>query len=427
MKSMWCIIVPALFLSGVIQAQELLDGVVAVVGDHIILRSEVLQQAQLMAMQQNRNPDAALVHSFSNQVLNELINQKVLLIKAKEDTITVDDQQVEQALEQRIQGAIERYGTVEKVEEYFGQPINKIKSNYRSDMKNSMIFQQVKNKKISGVNVTRIEVESFFAAMKDSIPPRDAKVRLRHILISIKPGGAAYEKGMEKMRSVQKRISEGTPFESLTSEFSEDPGTSNRGGDLGWIERGLFDETFEETAFQMEVGQISDVIQSSIGLHILKVEDKEELRVRVRHIFVRLNASADDEIETKNRINDLYQRLLHGASFDSLAIAYSDDPSTNLQGGDLGWLPKSQLQIEAFKAVVDTLGVGHFAEPFKTQFGFHLVLKEDEQKARKVSLEQDYEDLKNYAKSEKQQRILKTWIEEMKAHIYVKIDESALL
>lgn len=425
-KLMRRVMISLALMAGMLQAQELLDGVVAIVGEHIVLRSEVLQQAQIMASQQHRTLDAATIQLLSKRVLSDLINQKVMLIKAKEDTITVEDQQVEQALEQRIQGAVERYGSVEKVEEYFGIPINKIKRNYRADMKNSMIVQQVQNKQLAGLSVTRAEVESFYAAMKDSLPQRDAMVRLRHILLTIKPGGSAYDKGMVKMREVQRKLTEGATLESLAPEYSEDPGTANRGGDLGWIEHGLFDETFEETAFQLEPGETSDVIQTSVGLHILKVVDKEDLRVRVHHIFVRLTASQDDDVATLNRMNDLHKRLLAGAAFDSLALAYSDDMTTNLQGGDLGWLPKKQLQIEAFRAVVDTLGVGHFTPPFKTQFGYHLVLKEDEKPARPITLAEDYEELKNYAKSRKSQRKLKEWIADLKKQIYIETHEELL-
>ena len=415
-----------LFVVGSLYGQDILDGVVAVVGDKIILRSEVLQQAQMVAMQQRIGLNTDAFKALEKSVIDDLISQKVMLIKAEEDTITVDDQRVDEALNERIQMAVEQYGSVEKVEEYFGAPLNKIKRNYREEMKNSMIVQQVQGQKVRDVKISRAEVETFFQTMKDSLPPRDAGVKVRHILLEVKPGGAAYERGMSRMQEVQERLSQGASFESLTAEYSEDPGTARRGGDLGWIERGLFDEDFEEAAFKMEPGQVSKVVQTGLGLHLIKVDEKEETRVKVRHIFIRLTASEDDDAATLRRISAIRDRIMAGASFDSLALAYSDDPTTNLQGGDLGWLPTNQLQIEAFKAVVDTLKVGELSAPFKTQFGYHLVLKEAERAARPITLEEDYEDLKEYALRQKQERVLRAWIEGLKENIYIDVKDSVL-
>ncbi|MCK5147588.1 peptidylprolyl isomerase [bacterium] len=420
------ILVAGLMVSGLAIGQQTLDGVIAVVGDYIILKSELLQQSQMVASQNRIEIGSEGYKAIQKNVLNELVNQKVLLMKAVEDTITIDDQQVERELSNRIDVAIKQYGSIEKVEEFFGSPINKIKRNYREEMRNTLIVNQVRSSKTRMVTITRTEVEAFFETMKDSLPQNDAMIKLRHILMEIKPGGAAYARGMERIREVQSRIAAGESFESLTAEFSEDPGTSENGGDLGWLERGNFDEIFEEAAFIMEPGQISDVIQSSIGLHLIKVDEKEAARIHVRHIFIRLTTSADDDDATLQKMISVRRRLDQGVSFDSLALVHSEDPTTNLQGGDLGWLPVKQLQIESFRLVADTLAVGQISAPFKTQFGYHIVFKEDAKEARDVNIDEDYEDLKSYALRYKQRRIMTDWIAELKKKIFIDMKENML-
>lgn len=406
--------------------QEILDAVVAVVGDKIILKSEVMQKAQQLAAQQNITLTSDALDKVKDQILDELISQKILLIKAKEDTITVEDSQVDAELDSRLQSFIEQAGSLENLERTFNAPLREIKKRFRSELKDYMIVQKVQQTKFMDVTIYPQEVEEFFNTMKDSLPEKPEMVKIRHILIGIKAGGEAYQKAMRKMRDIKARLDQGESFEDLAKTYSEDTGTAAEGGDLGFIERGDIFEEFENAAFRLKDGEISPIIRTDVGLHIIKCIENRGEKVHVAHIFVKIQETAEDETAALNLITDLRNQILAGAPFDSLAVLYSEDETTAASGGDVGWTSIQNMQIPLFAKVVDTLKVGEVSMPFKTQFGYHLVLKEDEQKERPFSLKEDYEQLKNAALTQKKNKILQAWIEDLKQDIHIEIKRDLL-
>ncbi len=411
-----------------VQGQEVLDGIVAIVGDQIILRTELLQTTQGFALQMGINPvnQVEEMEKLKKDVLQNLINEKVLLLKAKEDTITVEDQQVETALETRIDNLVQQLGSKEKVEAYFGIPIKKIKRDYREDVREQLIIQTLQQEKLREVQISRRETEAFFTAMKDSLPKKRPLVKLRHILFQIVPGESARNAALSRIQEIRNRLLNGADFEEMAKLYSEDPGTASRGGNLGFVERGTLFQEFEEAAFQLEPGEISDIVETSIGFHLIQMIEKRGDKINVRHILIRLGTGESDEKATYDKAIEIRNRALAGEDFGELAKAYSDDQSTKEEGGDLGWLPVEELQIEAFKNVVDTLKEGEISMPFKTQFGFHIVKLEGRQEEREISLDNDYEQIREWALNAKRQKVLNSWVEELKKEIYIEIKEDLL-
>ena len=417
-----------LVLSSFLWSQEILDGVVAIVGDKMILRTEILQQAQMFALQRQINPitQTEEFEKLKKRVLQDIISQKVLLIKAKEDTVTVEDDQVEQELDVRIQGYIQQLGSQAKVEEYFGAPVSKIKRDYREEMKNTLIVQKLQMEKFRDIQVSRREVEKFYSTMKDSLPTKKPMVKLRHILMNIRPGGEAKQKAVARVRDIQDRLKQGEDFGELAKQYSEDPGTSEKGGDLGFVERGMLFNSFDVAAFQLKENEVSDIVETPVGLHLIQMVERRGDKIRVRHILIRLEVTSDDSREILKTLSDIRQRALNGEDFGALAKQYSDDATTKEEGGDLGWLPLEDLQIEAFKSAVDTMQVGQISRPFQTPFGFHVVQLEAKQEARKFSLEEDWEQIQEWALNMKRQKILTDYVEDIKKDIYIEIKEDML-
>ncbi len=411
-----------------VAAQETVDGVVAIVGEEIILQSELMQTTQGYALQAGINPlnQPDMFESLKKEMLENMINEKVLLAKAKEDTVTVEDDRVEAELENRIQQLVAQMGSKEKVESYFGAPIQKIKRDYRDEVRKRLIVQTVQSKKLGDIQISRREIESFYEAMKDSIPGKKPMMKIRHILLEVRPGGSARGQAEEKLHEVQRRLTEGENFEDLARIYSEDPGTSQMGGALGFIERGSLFESFEDAAFRLEPGKVSDIVETPVGLHLIQLVEKREESVNVRHILIRLTVSQNDEAEVLQKITAIRDSALLGVPFDSLANRYSQDASSNTKGGDLGWIPIEELQIQAFKDAIDTLEAGEMSLPFQTPFGFHFAFVEDKTEARKMSLTEDWEEVRYAALNRKQQRILKKWIDDLKKNVYIEIKEDLL-
>jgi peptidyl-prolyl cis-trans isomerase SurA len=406
-----------------LRAGEVLDGMAAVVGDDVILLSDVLTASQSYAMQMGINPstDSTAFKQLKKEVLQNLINEKVMLAKAKEDTVTVSSQHVDGQLEERIQDFIKRAGSVERLESYFGLPLSKIRRNVRQELEKRLIIQTLQQQKLREMKISRREVEDFYGTMKDSLPDRKALVKLRHILFPIGPGQAAKDEAQTKIKAVQEKLRAGEDFEALAKVYSEDPGTASNGGNLGWIEKGTLYPSFEAVAYQLHTGEISEPVETPVGYHLIQLLAKEGEKVKLRHILIRMQTGTSDASAASAKAAQIRDSLLAGADFTVMAKRYSEDASTKEAGGELGWLPLEELQIEAFKNAVDTLKTSEISWPFKTQFGFHLVQLEGRKTGGKLSLEEDWEEIRNMAMNWKQQHILNAWIEELKKKMYIDI------
>ena len=414
--------------AAVASSQELLDGVVAIVGDEVVLRSDLQNMTQYWAFQLRIDPSGQSkeLDKLKGEVLQSLINDKILLVKAKEDTITVEDLRVEAELDSRIDALIQQYGSKEKVEAQFGGPISKIKRDSREEVRKMLVIQKLQAKKFPQIQVSRSEVQSFFESIKDSLPEKKPTVKLRHMLMPIRPSEASRQRTLETIRGIQDRLKKGESFEDLAKRYSEDPATASRGGDLGFVERGSLFLPFEEAAFGLEAGKVSDPVETPLGFHLILTVEKRGDKVHAKHILVRLQKGSADEEELYRKMVQIRDRAKGGESFAELAKTFSEDSLTNQNGGDLGWLPSEEFQIQSFKDAVDTLAVGQITMPFQTQFGYHLVYMEDKRTARRFSLDEDFEEFKARALDNKMQRLRNEWVQDMKKGIYVEIKKDLL-
>jgi peptidyl-prolyl cis-trans isomerase SurA len=410
------------------QPQTVVDGVVAVVGDEIITKSELQQMAQYYSIQMGLDPlkQEKEFLQLKHEILQNLISDRVLLAKAKEDTITADDSKVEAELDRRIQSLVQQLGSEQKVEAQFGAPIKKIKRDNREEVRRMLIVGELQGKKFRSLQVSRREVEAFYETVKDSLPSKKPMVRLRHILVHVRPGESSREQALSRILSLKEKLKQGERFEDLATEYSEDPGTSRRGGDLGFVEKGTLFPSFEEAAFRLQPGEISDFVETPIGFHLIQLVEKRGDQVHVRHLLIRIEKSDEDQQAVRKRIESVRERALAGEDFAKLAVECSDDSSTKGQGGELGWYAMDDFQVEEFKNAVDTLDMGEITKPFETQFGYHLVQLEDKKGARKYNLEEDYEEFRTRAIELKRQKLRNQWIEELKKSIYIDVKEDLL-
>lgn len=424
----WIFLFAGLWMTGVVQSQEVIDGVVAVVGDEIVLKSELEQMAQYYALQMGLRPleQKSEYNKLTREILQNLIDERVLLAKAKEDTITVEDQKVDAELENYAQRMIQQLGSVEKVEAQFGAPLKKIKRDNREEVKKRLIVGKLQNKKFQGLQVSRRDVENFYESVKDSLPDKKPMVKLSQILLRIQPGEASRIEAMEKIRAIQTRLNRGENFADLAKQFSEDPGTSKRGGELGFVERGTLFPSFEEAVFKLESGQISDIVETPIGFHLIQALEKRGDKINCRHILIRIEKSSQDEQLVLQNLEKIRSRAIAGEDFGQLARACTEDSTTKNQGGELGWFTLEDIQIESFKNAVDTLRIGEISRPFQTQFGFHIVKMDDKRGVRKYNLEEDYEEFKSKALDVKMQKLRKQWIDDLKKTVYIEVKEDLI-
>jgi len=405
-------------------AQQVIDKVVAVVENEIILQSELNQYAINLAFQMRIDPrrEQEKFEQLKEQTLQNLINQKILLAKAEEDSIIVEERQVDTVLEEQINRMIQQVGSEEKLQEQLGMSISKLKRNFREDVRKNLMVEQLQQTKFSKIKISRREVEEFYQTMKDSLPELKETVDISHILVNVKAGDVSEQKAREKIADLLNQVKVGADFADLCRKNSEDPGSAARGGEIGFMERGDFVPEFEEVAFLLEPGQISDIVKSRFGFHIIECLERKGDKINVRHLLIRLEPTNVDEEDTQAKVNDIRVLLDDPEKdFKTIAEQYSDDETSREQGGHLGLFEVENLQEQEFRTVIDTLAPGEISQPFKTKFGWHILMLNSKQEPRPISLQQDWERIEAFALNIKRQKDFQNWLEEIKKDVYVEI------
>lgn len=412
-------------------SQEVLDRVVAVVDDAVILESEVTQVAWLMSSQMGIDPtrDPQRFLELRKMALRNLVNKELLVIQADNDTIKADERQVDSYLEQQMQTAVQQAGGENKLEEALGMTLSQIRRNYRTDIEKELRANTVQEKKLVNVKVTRREVREFFESKKDSLGRINDTMDISHILVETKPGEKARLEAMEKAIQLRKKIIDGADFAELATTFSEDPGSAKRGGDLGFMARGEFVREYAEAALKLQPGEVSDIVETQFGFHIIRLEEKRGEKIHTRHILVSIKAGKDDEVAAAAEIKKIYQDLKNGADFYELVLLHSDDASTKADRGHLGSYEVEQLRKMAkeFVYALEGVQVGQISDPVKTQYGFHILKLNARETAREYDLDKDYERLEQMATSYKKQSELQKWLNEIQKQVFVDFKDKSMI
>ncbi len=411
----------ALLMSAPVFA-EVVDRIVAVVDKQIILKSELDAQLQLYAMQNKLDLSRpGLRDTLQNQLLDRMIEDKVLLVEAERDTlISVTNKEVETALSSQIDKIKAQFASENAFLEQLrteGLTLKELRTQYRDEVRNQLLKEKFIQMKLEKVHISSGEVKEFYEANRDSLPEKPAGVRLAHILISATPSQASRDSLYRYAELIHQKAVAGDDFAVLAKNYSQDPSAGD-GGDLGWFGRGTMVPEFEEAAFALQPGQISDVIQTQFGFHIIKCTGKKEDKIKVSHILIRLQAS-DEDLRTKLALADsLYGLLQNGADFAELAKKYSDDESTRDAGGELGWYAADDL-MPGFKEALQGIEVGQISKPVNSDYGYHLIKLEERRSATPVEFKEDYDTLAEMARREKTQKQLEEYIAKVSAGMYI--------
>lgn len=417
------IIIILLGFCSVLFSQNLVDGIAAIVGKEIILRSEIEQYVQNYILQNKINVQAhpEMVNQLRAQTIQSLIEQKLMLTQAEKDTVTIDPEILDQRVDQRIKYLIDRVGSEDALEKAFRSSMKKIKKDTRQIMQEQLLVEKVRQEHFKNVKLSRREVEDFYNTYKDSLPTQSESVTISHILKNVRASDEAYKKAYAKISAIKDRINQGESFEELAKKYSEDPASAKRGGDLGFTSRGDFVPEYEAAAFALKEGEVSDIVQTQFGYHIIKLIERRGEKIRTRHILIMVNPTAEDEQRTIQELKDIRQKALNGAPFDSLALEYSDDENVKKDKGLLGTFELDKMVIPQFKSVVSKLKVGEISEPFKTEYGYHIVKLENRVPAHKFTLEKDWQKIEEMASNFKIEKEYRSWIKELKKEVPIEI------
>ncbi|MBD3381499.1 MAG: hypothetical protein GF404_04805 [candidate division Zixibacteria bacterium] len=404
---------------------ELIDKIAAVVGNEIILVSEIDFQMQMYTMKaqmQNLSPER--IDSLRGLILQQMVSDKLMLIEARRDTsIRISEDQVQEALEQRIDELRNRFTSTAEFEAQMkleGLTLRELKSKFREEVRNQLIKERFISRFLSEVSVTAAEVREFYEKYQDSLPSQPASVKLAHILLPLEASESTQDSAYLKAIKIKKLLDEGGDFVTLAQLYSQDP-TAETGGDLGYFERGTLFAEFEEKVFALNQGEISEPIKTRLGYHIVKVEDKLPDRIHVRHILIKTQASSEDQKQIFAKADSLRQLILDGeAEFSEMVKQYSIDDESKRLGGELGWFPLERVTPE-FGVAIEDLEIGDLSKPTKSDFGIHIIKLLDRKQSREMTLRDDWDRIKDFARREKSDRVLQDWLGEVRHETYVDI------
>ncbi|MHC1739197.1 MAG: peptidylprolyl isomerase [Ignavibacteriaceae bacterium] len=404
-------------------SQKVLDKIVAVVDNEYILQSELDFQVQLVAQQRKINPEDP---SLKPQILNSLIEEKLVYAQANFDSVIVTDEEVTRQIDYQLNMFIQQYGSREKVEEAYGMPVDRIKRELRDDVKKNLMIQRMKEKKFGMVEASQREIEEFFNTYKDSLGIIPERVKISHIYMNPKLSTALKLKFRTKIEGILDSIKAGADFGELAKTYSDDPASAVHGGDLGFVKKGVFYPEFESAAFALKEGEISGIIESPVGFHIIQLLERRGESIKTRHILVKLKSDDEADFDVIGQLTEIRDSVIKKVnSFAAYARKFSDDKNTAPFGGELGNFYLNQLD----KTLLDVVGKmkeGEISYPKRVDYaadtyGYHIVYLEKRTPQHQPSLEIDFQELKKFADEFKKQTLYQSWIEEIKTKIYWEI------
>ncbi|MEM9832621.1 MAG: peptidylprolyl isomerase [Bacteroidota bacterium] len=410
--------------------ETVIDKIVAKVDNYIVLQSDL--EAAYREAQANPN--------FGNitkcQVLQQLVVEKLLLAKAEIDSVVVEDARVDLDLDRRMQMMTNRYGE-ETIEQQFGKSIGELKEEMRDDIREQLVVQEMQGAISQDIEVTPAEVRKFFNAIpKDSLPFYSSEVAVAQIVRLPTVSKEQKNIARKQLQDIRERILNGEDFGKLAREFSDDPGSAQYGGELGFVERGQFVPEFEAAALKMEPGEMSQPIESDFGFHLIELIERRGNRYSSRHILIKPNSSELDVKEAEEFLDSLRTQIMTDTiTFEKAAKEYSDEKMESGGAGNGGFFlgadGSNRVSTENLDPVIfftaDTMKIGDITKPLVYRMAsgepaVRILYLKSKSKPHVANLKDDYQKIYNAALQEKRGRMMQEWFGDAKKQVYIEID-----
>ncbi len=421
------------------QDRLVIDKVVAKVGAETILLSDVESQYSYALSQQSFGQDP---QEMRCQILEGIIGQKLIVHQAKLDSIIISDAEVEAQLDFRISSVLRQMnGDEEAFENYYEMTTDEMRENLREDMVSQILAERMQGQLMMEVDVTPQEVKEFFNSIpKDSLPYLNAEVEIAEIVVEPKVNEIERLKALQKILEIRKEIVEnGASFAELAKRESDDPGSGSQGGELGFAARGTYVPEFEAVAYQLEVDEICEPVETEFGFHIIQMQERRGNKIKLRHILIKPEI-IDEDLELAVANLDSLKMKLDSSEITwekavkeySLEAAQSYNNGGRLQNPNTGKtiFQTSELPFEIYIAI-EEMEIGEISEPMEFQnargeTNFRIIQLQSRTKPHKVSLEEDYSKIQEYARENKKNTYFLNWVSEKLGETYIFVDKTYL-
>ncbi|MCO6460928.1 MAG: peptidylprolyl isomerase [Saprospiraceae bacterium] len=412
--------------------EVVLNKVIARVGGEFILMNDVEDNYLGQTRGMTNVPE-----NLRCQIFEGLLLQKLLTNQAKIDSVKVSDDQVENQLNARFDRVLAFMNNdMAQFEEYYGKSVNEMKDELREDLKDQMMAEEMRNKIVEKVNITPSEVVDYFNSIPhDSLPYYNAEVEYSELNYYPKPSKIERQRVIDKLNSIRQRIVEqGESFEDLAKKFSVD-GSANAGGDLGWAKRGAFVPEFEAAVFNLEEGQVSPIVETEFGFHLIQLIERRGNSFHARHILIKPELSDNDKKIARQALDSIVQLInKKDLSFPEAVKKFGNKNFPSYSNGGRAINPKtntnffeiSDLEPDVY-FTLDTMKLGEISAPieFRDPYGetaYRVLMLQSRTEPHRASLEKDYSRIKEDAIIRKKDSELEKWVTRKIQETFITID-----
>lgn len=423
----------ALLMSLVSFAQpQLLDKVVAVVGKHPMLYSEI-ETNYVQQKQQKLDMD----ENSKCRIYEDLLFQKLLLAQAERDSVVASDAEVDNELNRRIAYYVGMLGSEEKFEQFYGKRISVFKDELRDDVRNQLVAQKMQQKVTGETKLTPAEVRAFYNTLNlDSLPLVNSEVEIGQIVKKPSVTDEAKQEARAQLEVYRQRVLKGESMSVLCALYSEDPGSAKNGGRYESVMRGQFVPEFEAVAFRMKPGEISEIFESPYGYHFIELVGRKGESVDVRHLLIAPKISQADIVRARQQLDTIQKEILEGKiSFNDAALKYSDDKDTKHNGGlminpasnSTKWEIDEVGQVDQnLVFMLDKMEIGDVSTPMQyatpdNKQAWRIISLKVRTEPHKANIKDDYIKLLNMATFVAQKKAIADWIAKKSKLTYIKL------
>lgn len=409
------------------------DKIAAIVGDRIILQSDIKNSvADMVRRGENLPPNAECM------IMEQAVVSKVMMLQAEKDSLPVTDEDVEADLDNRIRSYINQFGTQEAVEEIAGKTIYQIKDDARESVKEQKLAGAMQRKIVENVRITPVEVKAWFDKIpKDSLPFYESEIEIGQIVLYPKASRDLEQYIVGEMNNYRRQIElKLTTFEQIAKRVSEDPGSKDRGGQyqLNRTEK-TWDPVFLSTAFRLKEGEISLPVKSKFGFHIIQMVQRNGDDAVVRHILRIPPVTAEEIDQAKRKLDTVRSKVIAGnLTFNEAATKYSDEESAKYTGAYLTnrdgstFVTIDQLDKEMV-SVLSKLSPGDYSMPVafeneQGKKGVRIIHLKSRSAPHRMNMQDDYSKIAQFALEEKKAKVMEKWIQNKLNTYYVNIDSA---
>lgn len=412
----------------------LADKTIALIGNEAIFLSQLESEIQMMAAQ-GQGTD----RNSRCQMLENMMVHKLFLNQARLDSLEVNNDNVELDMQQRVSNVLTQLGGEKAVEEYFKKPMHKLKDEWREMLKEQSLIQQMQGEVASSAgSATPAEVEQYYKEADESdLPIISTQYKISQI-VRYPDQEKAKVAAKERLLGFRDRIIKGERFSTLATLYSEDPGSAIKGGELGMASKNIFWPQFSDAAMSLKEGQISQIVETPDGFHLIQMIEKDGEMFNARHILLKPKYTSDDRIKAFGKLDSLKNQIAADSiTFELAARIYSQDPKSALSGGLMAdentgsVLFEKDLLKPADYSIIKDMKEGEISEPFESTDNegrsgntiYKILRLEKIVPSHIASFKDDFMVIQNIANNERQQKAIDDFIKEKQAITYIKLDD----